>query len=196
MLLTTPPLLVCLDLQQGFLDEGPLQAPQAPRALIECARLLSFARARRWRIAHCYLHRDCEPFRIERRQARPIPGFQPRVDEPVIERTTLSGYGHKAFPSLVEEAPSRTALVACLSASLTFMATAFDAFEHGHRFIVAAEALAGQAGLEADADQHEAVARDVAARLGFPVGARFSGGDFTTPLLSPGEENHGTHAKA
>lgn len=169
------PLLICLDLQRSFVEHGPLAAPRAPRALLECARLLSLARARRWDIAHCYFKRAHEPLCIGQYEARPIPGFEPRANEPVLERMTLSAYGHGALFDLVEAAPQRSALIAGLSASLTFLATAFDAFERGHRFVLAADALAAQNGAEADALAHERVARDVAARLGFPASVRTSG---------------------
>jgi nicotinamidase-related amidase len=167
------PLLVCLDLQRSFLEEGPLAAPRGALALVECARLISLARARRWAVVHCFLRRPSGNLRIERHEARPIAGFEPRRAEPVIERETLSAYGNDAFDALLEQAPGRSALIAGLSASVTFMATAFDAFERGHRFVLASEALASQAGFEASAEQHEAVARDVAARLGFPASATF-----------------------
>jgi len=104
--------------------------------------------------------------------ALPVSGFSPRSSEAVIERRALSAYGHSAFAALMEEAPHKTALVAGLSASLTFVATALDAFERGHRLVIAVDALAAQGGPEAQASTHEAVARDIAARLGFPAACR------------------------
>ncbi len=196
--MTAPPLLVCLDLERSFVEDGPLRAPHCARALLECARILAFARARRWGVAHCYLQRFEEPF-CTGRQSRPIPGFEPRVRETVIQRRTFSAYGHPAFADLLEAAPGRSALVATLSASMTFVATAFDAFEHDHRLIVAAEAHAAQPGLNASADQHEAVARDIAARLGFPAMTRFAPDTASTsiwPMLSTGGEPDETNRKA
>lgn len=163
------PLLVCLDLQRIFIEDGPLRAPSGAEALLECARLLSHARRERWTIVHCFLRRAGGSMPIGAGQAMPIPGFEPQCSEVVIERTTLSAYGHTAFGRLLEGASKQSALVAGLSASITFMATAFDAFEHGHRFVVAADALAANAGFEASAAEHGAVVRDVAAQLGFPA---------------------------
>ena len=163
------PLLVCLDLQRAFIEDGPMRAPNAAAALLECGRLLSLARREHWSIAHCYLRSSVGPVRIEAGSALPVHGFEPRSLETVIERDTLSAYGHAAFKSLVQNAPFESALIAGLSASITFLATAFDAFREGHRFVLAADALAGQGGFEASASQHEAVARDVAAQLGFPT---------------------------
>lgn len=99
----------------------------------------------------------------------PVSGFSPQSIESVIERRTLSAYGHHAFASLLDLAPHKTALVAGLSASVTFLATALDAFERGHHLVIAADALAAQDGLEAPAHEHQAVARDIAAQLGFPA---------------------------
>lgn len=182
--MSASPFLVCLDLQRSFLEAGPLAAPRGADALVECARLIAFARARRWTVVHCYLRRPSGNLRIERHEARPIAGFEPRRAEPVIERATLSAYGNEAFEALLENAPGRSALIAGLSASVTFMATAFDAFERGHRFVLASEALASQAGFEASVEQHEAVARDVAARLGFPASAAFQEPDRLGPALT------------
>lgn len=163
------PLLVCLDLQRAFVEPGPMHAPHAASALLECARLIAYARRRRWTIVHCLLQRADLPVQVWGEHALPVSGFAPRNYEPVIERAALSAYGNRAFATLLESAAHKTAVVAGLSASVTFMATAIDAFEHGHHLIVAADALAGQGGLEAMALDHQAVARDVAAQLGFPA---------------------------
>jgi nicotinamidase-related amidase len=162
-----PPLLVCLDLQRAFIEDTPLRAPHAAEALMEGARLVAFARRRGWTIVHCLLRRSASPVLVDGDLALPVSGFAPRSSEPVIERKTLSAYGHSAFATLMEAAPAKTALVACLSASITFLATAIDAFERGHSLVVAADALAAQDGPEAAAIDHQAVARDVAAQLGF-----------------------------
>lgn len=163
------PLLVCLDLQRAFADPGPLRAPHAASALLESARLLALARRERWHIIHCLLRRDESTLCVSGDMALPVSGFSPRSSESVIERASLSAYGHAAFGSLIEATQHRTALVAGLSASLTFVATAIDAFERGHRLFLAADALAAQDGSEAQARDHEAVARDIAAQLGFPA---------------------------
>lgn len=161
------PLLVCLDLQRVFVRKGPLHAPHASAALVHCRRVLSAARARRWQVTHCYLKRQGGPLYFGSDDARPIEGFEPMRLEPVLERSTLSAYGHEAFHPLMDSGAGNGVLVIGLSASLTFVATAIDAFERGHRFVVAAEALAGQEGSEASAQEHESVARDIAAHLGF-----------------------------
>lgn len=163
------PLFVCLDLQRAFVEPGPLRAPHAANALLESARLLALARRQRWTVVHCLLRRTEGAVSIVGEQALPVSGFTPRSSESVIERETLSAYGHPAFAALIEAAPHQTALVAGLSASVTFLATAIDAFERGHRLIIAADALAGQDGIEAPALEHQAVARDIAAQLGFPA---------------------------
>lgn len=193
--MNAPPLLICLDLQRSFIEDGPLRAPGGSQALVECARLLSIARARRWDIVHCYLSRRVGPLYIPPSEARPIAGFEPRVSEVVLERAKLSAYGHGALGDLIDGAPQRSALVAGLSASLTFLATAFEAFERGHRFILAADALAAQRGQEADAAQHERVSRDIAAQLGFPAGARSSTA-YAPAFISTEGQNHETIAKS
>lgn len=165
--MSAPPLLVCLDLQQAFLADGSLWAPRGSEALLECGRLLALARRRRWSIAHCYLRGGT--LGVAGAEALPISGFAPRSHEAVFERSTLSAYGHRTFAGAVERAPHRCALIAGLSASVTFMATAFDAFEHGHRLVIAANALAAQTGSEASAEHHKAVAGDVAQLLGFAL---------------------------
>jgi len=168
------PLLVCLDIQRVFVREGPLRAPNAGDALLQSARLLQAARERRWEIAHCYLKRAGGPFSVIGEGARPVEGFEPRPREMVFERRALSAYGHGTFRSLMERADGAV-VVTGLSASITFIATAFDAFDNGDSFFIAANALAGQEGREASADIHETVARDIAAYLGFSSGPAAAG---------------------
>lgn len=168
------PLLVCLDIQRVFVRDGPMLAPNAGNALLQCGRLLQAARERRWEIAHCYLRRAGGPFSVIGQDARPVEGFEPRPREMVFERRTLSAYGHGAFRSLMERADGAV-VIAGLSASITFVATAFDAFDNGDSFLIAANAFAGQDGRESTAEVHEAVARDIAAHLGFVSGSAAAG---------------------
>jgi nicotinamidase-related amidase len=114
--------------------------------------------------------------------ARPVDGFEPLVREKVFERQTLSAYGHFGFDRFMAEVAPSSVVVAGLSASITFMATAIDAFERQHRMVVLADALAGQSGREAHAGAHEAVSRDVASYLGF-VSAFECDMQVTTQLL-------------
>lgn len=164
------PTLVCLDIQRVFLRDGPLRAPNAADALIHCRRLLNAARENSWEFAHCYVRCARGPFRVVGNDARPVEGFEPFAREMVFERSSLSAYGDGAFRSLMDRA-SGAVVVAGLSASMTFVATTFDAFDSGHQFLLASDALAGQDGLEASASLHEAVARDIASHLGFAAGA-------------------------
>jgi nicotinamidase-related amidase len=173
------PLLLCLDIQRGFLEPGMLHAPNAPRALVHGRRMLAHARERRWQVAHCLLRARTGPAPMSAHGARPIDGFEPRVREMVFERDSLSAYGNQDFLGLMNGAPGG-ALVTGLSASLTVLATSIDAFERGHRLIFAHHALAGASGVDADAGAHEAVARDVARFLGFFV----SGADGLSPLAT------------
>lgn len=184
------PLVVCLDLQRAFIASGPWLAPNAPNALLGCARLLSHARNHAWEVVHCYLRPARGLWNAhDAVSALPLNGFEPRVNEVVLERTTLSAYGHKAFAALLAAAPNQTAIVASLNATFGFLATAFDAFEHGHRLVVGAQILAAQNGAEASATQHEAVARDVGALLGFPgfsASASAESGLLVAPIFLPG----------
>lgn len=169
------PLLVCLDIQRVFVRDGPLRAPNAAEALLQSTRLLQAARERGWEIAHCYLKRAGGPFSVIGQDARPVEGFEPRPREMVFERRSLSAYGHGTFRALMERTDGAV-VVAGLSASITFIATTFDAFDNGDSFLLASDALAGQGGHEASAGLHEAVARDIAALLGFTSRASHSGG--------------------
>jgi nicotinamidase-related amidase len=176
------PLLVCLDLQRIFLADGPLLAPNAGDALIASRRLLSAARERNWRVAHCYLSRREGPLQVLGNAARPVDGFEPLRNETVLKRETLSAYGHAAFGSWIKETVSFGVILTGLSASLTLSATMFDAFERGHQLVIAPRALAAQAGAAADAQAHRQVACDVAGILGF---ALISSSDLPTqPILS------------
>jgi isochorismate hydrolase len=164
----TRPILLCLDVQRAFVEAGPLHAPYAGDALLQCRRLLAVARQQRWTIAHCLLHAESALLSLRAGAARPVEGFEPLAREIVFERATLSAYGHDGFATLLNQSNAGV-LVGGLSASLTFIATALDAFERGHRLIVAAPALAAQRGFIANAKSHAAVACDIAQMLGFSV---------------------------
>lgn len=163
------PLFVCLDVQRVFVEPGPLYAPQAGQALLHGRRLLRLARDRRWQVAHCMLRHDAAPLRLSLDDARPVEGFEPTTRERVFERRELSAYAHPAFDQLASKC-QRTGLVFIgLSASLTLLATLFDAFDRGHHGIVAVDALAAQRGDSADVDRHAAVSKDIASLLGFTL---------------------------
>lgn len=166
----TAPLLLCLDVQRAFLEPGRFHAPNGPSALMHARRVLARAREQQWRIAHCLLRPFAAPASMSKDSARPVEGFEPLTREMVFERDSLSAYGHNDFHRLMESAEAG-ALTIGLNASLSLLATSIDAFERGHRLILATDALASAAGIEAGADTHDSVARDIARFLGFFVGA-------------------------
>lgn len=165
----SPPLLICLDVQRVFLEPGRFYTPNGARVLMHGRRLLDHARNERWQVAHCLLRPPAAPVAMNRQAARPVEGFEPLTREMVFERESLSAYGHPDFDRVVAKA-EHGAIVIGLSASLTFLATSIDAFERGQRLLLARDAMAAPAGIEAGAQSHEAVARDIARFLGFSVG--------------------------
>lgn len=162
------PVLLLLDVQRFLLDTRFAHTPEAPSVLLECQRWLSIARQQKWLVAHSLLRAPSTPWgALTSSVAAPVPGFEPRHTDPVFERKTLSAYGHPAFFELIERAPLKSAVVASLSASVSYLATAFDAFRNGHRMVITQASLAGQSGREAHAHAHQTVATDVAELLGF-----------------------------
>ncbi len=170
------PLLICLDFQNAFLQPGVLCAPNAPRVLLEARRILGHARRTGWNIAHCRLQRAIAPFCVFQNAARQIDGFEPRATERVFDRDSLSPYEHEDFDALMDDFQDPGVFVVSL-ATLTLLSAALDASRRGHRFYFSEDAIAGQPGLRADAGQHESVAADLLAALGF-LGAAHGGAEY------------------
>lgn len=152
------PLLLLLDVQRGLTHRPDRITANAIKL---CGLLLSFARDRGWSIAHCYLQ-DGDALLGD---YRPVQGFEPRTDEMVFLRSGLSAYSSLEFAELMDSGRFEV-LISGLSASLTLLATLFDAQRLGHRFSVADGAIASSHARVAGLEDHARVSADVAELLG------------------------------
>lgn len=119
--------LVCLDLQRGR-QAGSATAPP----LVQCRRLLSEARARRWPVLHVHDRSLADP--------RPIDGLEPRPTEPVFLRQGPSAFSNPNFRRAVHALGGPLALIG-YSLCDTVLATAFAAADRALPVEVVSDAV-------------------------------------------------------
>lgn len=110
--------LICLDLQRYRNGLG-LEADR----LDACRKLLEAARARRWPVLHVH-HRPAAG------DPRPLPGLEPRANEPVFLRRGPSAFSSPAFAEAAQRLGGPLALVG-FSLRDTALATALAAADRG-----------------------------------------------------------------
>ena len=135
------PTLVLVDLQQDYLAPArALDIPDAPDALVNCRLALAHARAMdmpvaytRWAGVHL--------FGAQRRNARPIEGFEPHGPDPIFERKQPSCYASPHFAEVIAN-NGGSFIMAGFAGEAACMATAIEAFHRGHRFTYLSDASA------------------------------------------------------
>ena len=143
---TSAPLFVFIDLQKEFVLEGrPLQIRSAESALANCRRLLHFARAERFPIAHARL--SGAAFHRAANGAEWIDEFRPHGSEMVFERVGPSCYSSSMFHRMMDEGGGEAAVIAGLAASTSCLTTLIDARKAGHHAKFVSDASSSNAGL-------------------------------------------------
>jgi nicotinamidase-related amidase len=122
------PMLVCLDLQRA--PEGEPRSWAVPDLAAAGARLLDHARRNGWSVVHVY-RTGPFPRRLGRPAATPIPGFEPRPNEPVYVRRGMSAFSSARFAEAVGSSGEGEILLAGADLGASGLATAFDAHERG-----------------------------------------------------------------
>ena len=123
-------MLVCLDLQRGSIPHG--RAPD--RRQVNCRRMLAYARDAGWRVAHVH-NRKADP-----NAARPIPGLEPLLTEPVLYRSGLSAFSNRTFAELVASCPAELVVIG-YPATSSFLATALIAYEQEVSVVLVEDAV-------------------------------------------------------
>ena len=113
-------LLVCLDLQLGSLP-----ADHAPdRCIVNCRRVLAHAREAGWRVVHVHSRK------ADAGEARPIPGLEPLLSEPVVYRSMGSAFSSSAFRRIVAGMANGDLVIIGYSLSASCLATALIAHDN------------------------------------------------------------------
>lgn len=134
--------LVLLDLQQEYIAAPRLFAiPQAEKALDNCRLALTHARRTGLPVAFLRMIGRSPFFNPVLSYSSWIPGFEPMGSEMVFERSKPSCYANREFAHAMAEGGGHIVL-AGFSGEAGCLATAVEAFHHGHGVTYLADASA------------------------------------------------------
>ena len=130
------PMLVCLNLQAAYLDpRGESFAPRAFATLAQAQACLQWARGQELPVVHVHTRAG-----LGRPAAPPIPGFEPRLSEPLVMKRSASIFDsdelERVRPRLEE------AIVIGFSGLRDCVAAAIDAERAGARLVFVSDAIA------------------------------------------------------
>lgn len=101
----TAPILVAIDIQREYTTPGrPFYLPDVEQSLANCRRVVDYARARRWIIAHVRHLQEGPIFNDANEYSAFVDGFEPLPGEPVFEKSQLSCLGSPGFEALMTAA--------------------------------------------------------------------------------------------
>jgi nicotinamidase-related amidase len=136
------PTLVLLDLQQEYIAAPRLYSiPDAEKALENCRLALSHSRRLGLPVAFLRMVGRSPFFNPALSYSNWIPGFEPLTSEMVFERSKPSCYANREFAHAMNESGGHFVL-AGFSGEAGCLATAVEAFHHGHRVTYLADASA------------------------------------------------------
>jgi nicotinamidase-related amidase len=139
------PTLVLLDLQQEYVASPRLYSiPQAEKALENCRLALAHSRRVGLPVAFLRMIGPSPFFNPVLSYSNWIPGFEPLTSEMVFERAKPSCYANREFAHAMTEGGGYFVL-AGFSGEAGCLATAVEAFHHGHRVTYLADASASLA---------------------------------------------------
>jgi len=139
------PTLVLLDLQQEYVASPRLfSIPDAEEALQNCRLALTHARRMGLPVAFLRMIDRAPYFNPALSYSNWIPGFEPMTSEMVFERSKPSCYANREFAYAMSEGGGHFVL-AGFSGEAGCLATAVEAFHHGHRVTYLADASASLA---------------------------------------------------
>ena len=139
------PTLVLMDLQQEYIASPRLfSIPGAEKALENCRLALSHSRRVGLPVAFLRMIGRSPFFNPVLSYSNWIPGFEPLTSEMVFERSKPSCYANREFAHAMTEGGGHFVL-AGFSGEAGCLATAVEAFHHGHRVTYLADASASLA---------------------------------------------------
>ena len=139
------PTLVLMDLQQEYIASPRLfSISGAEKALENCRLVLSHSRRVGLPVAFLRMVGRSPFFNPALSYSHWIPGFEPLTSEMVFERSKPSCYANREFAHAMTEGGGHFVL-AGFSGEAGCLATAVEAFHHGHRVTYLADASASLA---------------------------------------------------
>lgn len=139
------PTLVLMDLQQEYIASPRLfSIPRAEKALENCGRALAHSRRLGLPVAFLRMVGRSPFFNPALSYSNWIDGFEPLASEMVFERSKPSCYANREFAHAMTEGGGHFVL-AGFSGEAGCLATAVEAFHHGHRVTYLTDASASLA---------------------------------------------------
>lgn len=139
------PTLVLMDLQQEYIASPRLfSIPRAEEALENCRRVLAHSRRVGLPVAFLRMVGRSPFFNPALSYSNWIDGFEPLASEMVFERSKPSCYANREFAHAMTEGGGHFVL-AGFSGEAGCLATAVEAFHHGHRVTYLTDASASLA---------------------------------------------------
>lgn len=130
--------LLCLNLQNDYTSKlGPLFVEDSDEVVLAIERVLSHARAKNWPVVHMHSRSP----NLFAGHGRPIPGMEPRRDEPVLIKKKYSALRSEAFVRLIREARVDSIFVIGFALAVDCVATAHDAADMGLPLVYVAEGI-------------------------------------------------------
>ncbi|MBX9403861.1 cysteine hydrolase [Lysobacter sp. BMK333-48F3] len=139
--------LVVIDFQNEYFAGGRMPIPDGAAALRQTQRLLDFADRHRIRVVHVrhVLPAGAPLFAEGGETAKFHPAMQPRKDEPVVQKDTVSvfaGASAATMDRLLREAKADTLILAGLQTHACVAGAARDAAARGYKVLVSSDATA------------------------------------------------------
>lgn len=152
---------MCLNLQETHLNSAhPLFVPSADRVLTRAQRCLKWARGFGLRIVHVHTIRAGDRALCP---SPPIPGFEPRASEAVIQKHAHSFFSSAEFARL--EGAARDIIALGFTTTQDCLAAAIDADRVGARLAFVSDAIASTAMAPFGAEIVDAIALGVLAQF-------------------------------
>jgi maleamate amidohydrolase len=154
------PALVIVDFVVGFADPAHFGGGNIGPAIAQTARLLAFARARRWPVAHTrvvYAEDGADagvftrkaPSLLKLTETSPlsqiVPELSPAPGEYVVRKGGASGFFGTALAAWLTQRRADTVVVAGCTTSGCVRATVVDAMQHNFRTVVATDCVGDRA---------------------------------------------------
>jgi maleamate amidohydrolase len=171
------PVLVVVDLVNGFTDPASPLSCDAEGAVAATARLLAAARASGAPVAFTTVQYDEAGARVARAFLAKVPALRtlapgtrwpavderiaPRAGEPVLVKLFASAFFGTPLAAMLAAHGADTVVVTGASTSGCVRATVVDALQHGYRVVVPREGVADR-----QAAPHEAALFDIDAKYG------------------------------
>lgn len=151
------PLLILVDLQREYLClERRLGLRDPDRAISNCSRLVSWARANRIPIAFVRWTQPGKLFSKSNNLSGWIDGCAPTGSDMVFERAWPSCYASPEFARMMDDGAGQNAIIAGFTGSMACLTTIIEGVPRKHRFTFVSDAsLSHELGSNSQSEAHD-----------------------------------------